>query len=136
MFVKFESIGKDIIATNEPTRILCGAPDFNITRGKVPLGHVETKDIGENLDLMQRGKPPHGEQFGRYRDGLPNWILTDYLQFRWFVNGEKRLTVSLAELDAKGKVKAKRFAFNSEGRRVDEKTLGGSSLELEAIPKK
>jgi hypothetical protein len=43
-----ESVGQGIIATNEPTRILCGAPDFNITKGKVPLGHVETKDIGEN----------------------------------------------------------------------------------------
>ena len=101
-----EAIGTDIVATNEPTRILCGAPDFNITRGNVPLGHVETKDIGENLDLMERGKPPYGEQFGRYRDGLPNWILTDYLEFRWYVNGERRLTARLAEVDGKGKVKA------------------------------
>jgi len=54
---------------------------------------------------LQRGKGLHGEQFIRYRDGLPNWILTDYLQFRWFVNGEKRLTVCVAELDAKGKLK-------------------------------
>ncbi len=100
-----ESIGKDIVATNEPTRIRCGAPDFNITRGKVPLGHVETKDLGENLDLMERGKPPYGEQFGRYRDGLPNWILTDYLEFRWYVQGERRLTARLAELDGKGKVR-------------------------------
>ena len=101
-----EAIGKDIVATNEPTRILCGAPDFNLTRGNVPLGHVETKDIGENLDLMERGKPPYGEQFGRYRDGLPNWVLTDYLEFRWYVNGERRLTARLAELGGKGKVKA------------------------------
>ena len=100
-----ESIGKGIIATNEPTRILCGAPDFNITKGKIPLGHVETKDIGENLTAMEKGKPPHGEQFGRYRDGLPNWILTDYLEFRWYVNGEQRMTVRLAELDGKGKLK-------------------------------
>jgi hypothetical protein len=36
---------------------------------------------------------------------LPNWLLTDYLDFRWFVGGEKRLTVRVAELDAKRKVK-------------------------------
>jgi predicted helicase len=100
-----EKVDKGITATNEPRRILCGSPDFQITRKGVPLGHVETKDIGTNLDEMQRGKGPHGEQFIRYRDGLPNWILTDYLQFRWFVNGEKRLTVCVAELDAKGKLK-------------------------------
>jgi predicted helicase len=100
-----ESVSPGLTATNEPTRILCGAPDFNITKGKVPLGHVETKDIDENLTQMEKGKPPSGEQFGRYRDGLPNWILTDYLEFRWYVNGESRMTVRLAELDAKGKLK-------------------------------
>ena len=101
-----EAVDKGIIATNEPTRILCGAPDFNITRKKVPLGHVETKDIGVNLNEMERGRGPHGEQFTRYRDGLRNWILTDYLEFRWFVNAEKRLTVRIAELDSKGNLKS------------------------------
>ena len=100
-----ESAAKGITATNEPKRILCGSPDFQVIRQGVPLGHVETKDIGTNLDEMERGKGPHGEQFLRYRDGLPNWLLTDYLQFRWFVGGEKPLTVSAAELDAKGTVK-------------------------------
>ena len=100
-----ESVGQGIITTNEPTRILCGAPDFNITIGNVPLGHVETKDVGENLAAMEKGKPPYGEQFGRYRDGLQNWILTDYLEFRWYVNGESRMTVRLAELDARGKIR-------------------------------
>ncbi|MGD0652336.1 MAG: hypothetical protein ABSA97_14560 [Verrucomicrobiia bacterium] len=53
-----EAVDKGIIATNEPTRILCGAPDFNITRKKVPLGHVETKDIDTNLAEIERGKGP------------------------------------------------------------------------------
>ncbi|MCG2818327.1 MAG: DNA methyltransferase, partial [Actinomycetia bacterium] len=100
-----EAAGTGIVATNEPKRILCGSPDFQVTRKGVPLGHVETKDIGANLDEMERSKGPHGEQFTRYRDGLPNWILTDYLDFRWFVGGQKRLTVRIAELDAKGKIK-------------------------------
>lgn len=100
-----ESADKDITATNEPKRIVCGSPDFQVVRKGVPLGHVETKDIGANLDEMERGRGPHGEQFTRYRDGLPNWLLTDYLQFRWFVGGEKRLTVRIADVDAKGKLK-------------------------------
>ncbi|MEI8314401.1 MAG: type ISP restriction/modification enzyme [Verrucomicrobiota bacterium] len=100
-----EAVDNSIIATNEPTRILCGAPDFNITRKKVPLGHVETKDIQTNLDEIERGKGPHGEQFKRYLT-LPNWILTDYLEFRWFVAGEKRLTARIGEIDAKGKLKS------------------------------
>jgi hypothetical protein len=99
-----EACGKDIEATNEPRRIACGAPDFNITRKGVPLGHVETKDVGINLDEMERGKGPSGDQFKRYST-LPNWILTDYLEFRWYGAGEKRLTVRVADLDSKGKLK-------------------------------
>jgi len=100
-----EAVGKDITATNEPKRILCGSPDFQITHKGIPLGHVETKDIGTNLNEMECSKGPHGEQFTRYRDGLPNWILTDYLQFYWFVSGERHLMVRIAELDAKSKLK-------------------------------
>ena len=106
-----EECGKDIVATNEPRRIACGAPDFNITRNGVPLGHIETKDVGTNLDEMERGKGPNGEQFLRYCEALPNWILTDYMQFRWFVKGEKRLTVDLAKIDPKGKL---RLLFDGE----------------------
>ena len=100
-----EACDKDIDATNEPRRIACGAPDFNITRKGVPVGHVETKDIGVNLDEMERGKGPNGEQFKRYST-LPNWILTDYLEFRWYAAGRKRLTVRVADFDGKGRVKA------------------------------
>jgi predicted helicase len=100
-----EACGDGITATNEPKRTLCGAPDFNITRKNVLLGYIETKDIGTNLEEMEHGKGPHGKQCIRYLDGLPNWILTDYFEFRWFVNGKKRLTARIAELDAKGKVK-------------------------------
>ena len=99
-----EACGKDIDATNEPRRIACGAPDFNISRKGVPLGHVETKDVGINLDEMERGKGPNGDQFKRYST-LPNWILTNYLEFRSYAAGEKRLTVRVADLDSKGKLK-------------------------------
>jgi hypothetical protein len=97
-------LGKNITATNEPKRIACGAPDFIITRKNVPLGHVETKDVGVSLEEMEKGKGPNGEQFKRYRDGLPNWILTDYLDFHWYVAGERRLTARLATFDGKKKI--------------------------------
>jgi hypothetical protein len=99
-----EACDEDIDATNEPRRIACGAPDFNITRKGVPVGHVETKDVGVNLDEMERGKGPNGEQFKRY-SMLPNWILTDYLEFRWYAAGQKRLTVRVADFDGKGRLK-------------------------------
>jgi hypothetical protein len=100
-----EACGKEIDATNEPRRIACGAPDFNITRKGVPVGHIETKDIGVNLDEMERGNGPNGEQFKRYST-LPNWILTDYLELRWYAAGQKRLTVRVADFDGQGRIKA------------------------------
>ena len=101
-----EAAGRGIVATNEAKRIACGSPDFQITRNGVPLGYVETKDIGTNLDEIERGKGSHAEQFKRYNSALPNWILTDYLQFRWFVKGEKRLTAIIAEQTGKFTIKA------------------------------
>ena len=99
-----ESLSKGITATNEPKRIACGAPDFSISRKAVPLGHVETKDVGTNLDEIERGRSPHGEQFKRYIAALPNWILTDYLEFRWYVAGKKRVTAHLASPDGEKKI--------------------------------
>ncbi len=37
-------------AINEPTHSAYGAPDFVVQRGGVPIGHIECKDIGGNLD--------------------------------------------------------------------------------------
>jgi hypothetical protein len=44
----------DITVTNEPKRIICGAPDFIITKKHTPLGYIETKDIGISLDKVER----------------------------------------------------------------------------------
>ncbi len=102
-----EALDPGVTATNEPQRKTdCGAPDVSLSRHKVPLGYIETKDVGVNLDEMERGKGAHGEQFKRYKDGLPNWILTDYLEFRWFVAGEKRLTARVADLAGEDKLRA------------------------------
>ncbi|MGD0753211.1 MAG: DNA methyltransferase, partial [Dehalococcoidia bacterium] len=80
-------------ASNDPKHIACGAPDFVVEKGKVPLGYVETKDIGVDLDKVQKT-----DQMQRYLKALHNLILTDYLEFRWYVNGEKRLKVHIAEI--------------------------------------
>ena len=45
-----ESLAEKIAATNEPQRIKCGAPDYIITQGQIPLGYVEAKAVGVSLD--------------------------------------------------------------------------------------
>ncbi|HLJ36443.1 MAG TPA: N-6 DNA methylase, partial [Ktedonobacteraceae bacterium] len=84
-----------ITVTNEPKRIKCGAPDYVISRligsNALTIGYVEAKDVGVSLDKIE-----HGEQMGRYLRALDNLILTDYLEFRWYVKGEKQMTARLA----------------------------------------
>ena len=75
----------------------CGAPDFIVEQGGVPIGHVECKDLDANLDDVEES-----EQLQRYRDGLPNLILTDYLEFRWYANGTRRESARLGHLDGRG----------------------------------
>ncbi len=49
--------------TNEPSQITdCGNPDFVITQGKIPIGYIEAKDIGKDLNHKL-----YKEQFTRYR---------------------------------------------------------------------
>lgn len=88
-----ETIAPDVLVTNEPTRISCGAPDYIITKKGIPLGYIEAKDIGKPLDSKE-----YIEQFNRYKNSLPNLIITDYLEFRLYVEGEYATSISLAEI--------------------------------------
>ena len=94
-----ESLGSGLTATNEPKRIKCGAPDFIVTHGQTPLGYIETKDVGLPLDKAEKS-----DQIKRYRESLNNLILTDYLEFRWYVSGEPRMSTRLARLGRNGKL--------------------------------
>jgi len=91
--------GEGVRAINEPSHVACGAPDFIVERRGVPLGHVECKDLGASL-----GRFEAGEQLKRYRAGLPNLILSDYLEFRWYREGELREKARLGRVDAQGAV--------------------------------
>jgi hypothetical protein len=96
-----ESLETGLMATNEPRRMTdVGAPDYILTRGGVPLGYVEAKDVGVDLRRVERT-----DQLKRYKAALPNLILTDYLEFRHFVNGEHRGTARIAEEDGDGKLR-------------------------------
>lgn len=95
-----ETLVPDIIATNEPARIDCGAPDYVITKNDVPLGYIEAKDLDDNLDDKN-----HKEQFDRYRNSLNNLIITNYLEFRFYRDGKKVTTIHIGHIES-GKVVA------------------------------
>lgn len=83
----------DILVTNEPAKVSCGAPDYMLTRKGIPVGYIEAKDIG--IDLNSKNLK---EQFERYKAGLNNLIITDYLNFKFYRDGEFITEISIASL--------------------------------------
>ena len=99
-----ESFDKDITAINEPKRRTFGAPDYVIRKREIPLGYIEAKDVGKDLDKLDKREK---EQLKKYLDSLNNIIYTNYLDFRWYVRGEVVENITLAEFDANGNLQPK-----------------------------
>ena len=68
---------------NDPSRSEHGNPDFVFLRGSITVGYTETKDVGVDLNKTEKS-----DQLERYL-GYSNLILTDYLEFRFFRNGQR-----------------------------------------------
>ncbi|MEA3349241.1 MAG: N-6 DNA methylase, partial [Chloroflexota bacterium] len=98
-----ETLDESLSVVNEPKRIACGAPDYIILRAQTPIGYIEAKDIGADLHTAEGS-----EQLDRYRTSLNNLILSDYLEFRWYVDGELRETTRLGKLGRDGKIRSEK----------------------------
>jgi hypothetical protein len=67
-----ETLYPGVTATNEPKRVACGAPDFSLTRKKVPLGHIETKARSAGFAFQPCGFSS-GAGIFRAAEGAPRW---------------------------------------------------------------
>ncbi|MFK7947904.1 MAG: N-6 DNA methylase, partial [Saprospiraceae bacterium] len=88
-----QTIVTDVLVTNEPARIKCGAPDYVITKNDIPVGYIEAKDIG--IDLKSKTLK---EQFNRYRNSLDNLMFTDYMDFHLYIDGAFVTSIAIAEM--------------------------------------
>jgi hypothetical protein len=92
-----ETITTGLSITNEPSRIDCGAPDYIVTRDGVPVGYIEAKDIPVGIhDKTNKA------QFDRYKNALGNLIITDYINFELFIDGELRMSATIGTASEKG----------------------------------
>jgi len=84
-------------------------PDFAVVKNDIPLLYIETKDIGVSLDKVEKS-----EQMSRYF-GYANLVLTDYLEFRFYRNGETYgKPIVIADYDIKNRTitpKPKNYEF-------------------------
>jgi hypothetical protein len=94
-----------IQATNEPRRSTFGAIDYVVSRmpSGVPIGHIAAKDVGLDLGSVEKG-----EQLTRYRSALSDLVLTAYLEFRWYLDGDLRATARIGTPDRNGAIKRDR----------------------------
>ena len=81
-------------ALHEPQQVACGAPERVVDHAGIPIGYVECKDLHMSLDQVEAS-----EQLTRYRRNLRNLILTNHLEFRWYLDGQRRQKVCMGEVD-------------------------------------
>jgi predicted helicase len=66
---------------NEGERIDFGIPDIVIKNNDIPIGFLEAKKVGENLN-----NKIFKDQFDKYKEALDNIIFTDHLCFKYYSN--------------------------------------------------
>ena len=102
-----ERLGENLSVLNEPKQEACGAPDLVVERDGVTIGYVECKDVDTALNQVEAT-----EQLERYRHGLANFILTNHLEFRWYLDGQQRGDVCLGNLDKRDVIRLNPDAFS------------------------
>jgi hypothetical protein len=90
-----KSHDKKLKVTNDPVFIACGAPNYIITKNNIPLGFINAEDIGQDLNSNFQK-----EKFDRYITSLSNILITNYLEFQFYNNGELRKSVRIAEIQS------------------------------------
>jgi predicted helicase len=89
----FENI-TSLNVVNDPKRSEYGSPDFVFMKKKTTVAYAEAKDVNISLDDIEKG-----EQMIRYY-GYSNLILTNYLEFRFYRNGQKYCeSIKLGEIN-------------------------------------
>jgi predicted helicase len=90
---------KDGYFTQQDQKAINGnKPDFVILKNKVPILYIEVKKVGEDLDKIEKSN-----QADRYF-GYDNLIISDYVDFRFFRNGQKHSeSIDLADIDKKNR---------------------------------
>ncbi len=84
---------KNVKIHHDAKSIKGNKPDFIVYKN-VPLLYIEVKDIGISLDKVEKS-----EQMARYY-GYANLVLTDYVEFRFYRNGERyEEPIKIAEFD-------------------------------------
>ncbi len=81
----FSSSEEEIKIRVLPRKTEVGIPDFLIRKNGEIVGHIEAKTPDTNLNEVEKS-----EQIQRYRNALPNLIVTNFVEFRLYRDGVLR----------------------------------------------
>ena len=92
-----EALAPGASVTVEPKWSDWGAPDFHIRdRNNLIIGHIEAKNVGVSLDEAERSE----QLKDRYLKAVENLVLTNFVEFRWYVRGERRSVERLGTVES------------------------------------
>ena len=87
------ALGHAITLTHEPRQLDIGRPDFIAMDGLLPIGYIEAEKFGTDLGALTGHAR---EQNTRFIENLDNFILTNFLEFRLYTEGQLRATARLS----------------------------------------
>ena len=82
-----------VTLTHEPRQLEVGRPDFIVMDSLLPIGYIEAEKFGIDLDALTGHAR---EQNARFIENLDNFILTNFVEFRLYTEGELRASASLS----------------------------------------
>ena len=81
--------------TQEPKRLdQIGRPDFIAMEGLLPIGYIEAEAHGRDLNALTGHAR---EQNARFIENLDNFILTNFVEFRLYRDGQLRATANITD---------------------------------------
>jgi len=91
-FARSENIN-DSHVTSQPKKTSAGNPDFRLWKGKYQiLGYIEAKTPDQDLNVIEKT-----EQVARYKSTFPNFILTNFVEFRFYREGVRIETAAISD---------------------------------------
>ncbi len=94
--VAVEHFDRDTITfTQEPRQLdQIGRPDFIAMDGLLPIGYIEAEAYGRDLDALTGHT---AEQNARFIENLDNFILTNFVEFQLYTDGQLRATANITD---------------------------------------
>ena len=97
----------DITFTLEPKNIdQIGRPDFIAKDGLLPIGYIEAEAYGRDLNNLTGHARKQNE---RFKENLDNFILTNFVDFELWIDGQRNTTARILENTSNLEVLLERF---------------------------